>query len=117
MSKSSVDEGIYLKIFDGRESVESNFETTLDADVNILLAFYEYEDYEGDAYVLFEQQGQLFEVHGSHCSCYGLENQWEPEIISLEYLQKNTTYKYGYSEEYKRVVDKLANEQISETDR
>lgn len=45
----------------------------------ILVASYTYEDYSGSAYVLFRQDGKLFEVHGSHCSCYGLEGQWEPE--------------------------------------
>lgn len=47
--------------------------------VDILVASYTYEDYTGDAYVLFRQGGKLFEVHGGHCSCYGLEDQWEPE--------------------------------------
>lgn len=47
--------------------------------VTVLVASYTYEDYNGDAYVLFERDGKLWEVHGSHCSCYGLEEQWEPE--------------------------------------
>jgi hypothetical protein len=45
----------------------------------VIVASYTYEDYSGDAYVLFERDGKLFEVHGGHCSCYGLEGQWEPE--------------------------------------
>lgn len=44
---------------------------------NILFASYVYEDYSGDAVVLFERDGKLYEVYGSHCSCYGLEGQWE----------------------------------------
>ena len=31
--------------------------------------------------------GQLFEVHGSHCSCYGFEDQFRPEPTTLEYLK------------------------------
>lgn len=46
---------------------------------NVLIASYTYEDYNGSAFVLFEKNGKLFEVNGSHCSCYGLEGQWEPE--------------------------------------
>lgn len=45
----------------------------------ILFASYGGASYEGDAFVLFERDGKLYEVHGSHCSCYGLEGQWEPE--------------------------------------
>ena len=56
--------------------------------VNVLLAYYCYESYEGDAFVLFEKDGQLFEVNGGHCSCYGLEGQWEPEETTREALLK-----------------------------
>lgn len=28
----------------------------------------------------------LYEVHGSHCSCYGFEDQWTPEKTTVEYL-------------------------------
>lgn len=45
----------------------------------VIVASYTYEDYSGSAYVLFARDGKLFEVHGGHCSCYGLEGQWEPE--------------------------------------
>ena len=55
---------------------------------NILLASYGYEDYEGDAFVLFEKDGVLFEVNGSHCSCYDLsEDQWQPEETTKAALQ------------------------------
>jgi hypothetical protein len=51
-------------------------------DEEVLVASYEQANYEGHAYVLFTRYGRLFEVHGSHCSCYGLEGQWEPEETS-----------------------------------
>jgi hypothetical protein len=54
--------------------------------VTILLASYEYECYEGSAFVLFERDGNLYEVNGAHCSCYGLEGQWEPEETTHEAL-------------------------------
>jgi len=57
------------------------------ADVNILFAAYGYANYSGDAFVLFEQNGKLYEVNGSHCSCYGLEDQWCTEETSLEALE------------------------------
>lgn len=52
----------------------------------LLLATYTYEDYSGDAFVLFQRDGKLYEVHGSHCSCNGLEDQWEPEQTTWEAL-------------------------------
>ncbi|MGL5284386.1 MAG: hypothetical protein ACRC8W_22010 [Plesiomonas shigelloides] len=58
------------------------------SDIEILFAAYEYEDYDGSAFVLFKQDGKLYEVNGGHCSCYGLEGQWEPEETSVEYLKQ-----------------------------
>lgn len=55
---------------------------------NILFASYGQDNYSGDAFVLFEMGGKLYEVNGSHCSCYGLEGQFEPEETSLKYLEK-----------------------------
>lgn len=78
-------------------------------DINILFASYTYEDYSGDAWVLFEKDGKLFEVNGSHCSCYGLEGQWEPEEANLLELQKRFTkgsnyYSRGFSDEIKEFL-------------
>lgn len=56
--------------------------------IHILFASYGYENYSGDAWVLFERDGELFEVNGSHCSCYGLEGQWDPEIVTLPVLEQ-----------------------------
>lgn len=56
-------------------------------DINILFASYGYDNCSGDAWVLFEKNGELFEVNGGHCSCYGLEGQWSPEPVVLQELQ------------------------------
>jgi len=53
---------------------------------NIIVAAISDCDYEMNAYVLFEDGGELFEVEASHCSCYGFEDQWTPGRISVEYL-------------------------------
>jgi hypothetical protein len=56
-------------------------------DKEVLFALYDRsEPYSGSAFVLFERDGKLYEVHGSHCSCYGLEGQWEPEETTWEAL-------------------------------
>jgi hypothetical protein len=52
----------------------------------ILYAWYEYQCYEGEAALLLRKDGVLYEVHGSHCSCYGLEGQFDPEETSKEAL-------------------------------
>lgn len=55
--------------------------------IGILFASYGQANYSGDAWVLFEKDGKLYEVNGGHCSCYGLEGQWEPEEVSLKELE------------------------------
>jgi hypothetical protein len=55
--------------------------------VEILLASYGQGSYEGDAFVLFRRDGKLYEVSGGHCSCYGLEGQWEPEETTVDALR------------------------------
>lgn len=75
-------------------------------DVNILFAYYLYEDYSGEAFVLFEQDGILYEVNGSHCSCYGLEEQWNPEEVVLVELKHRLIKGYvgGYKNELKKFL-------------
>lgn len=51
-------------------------------DCEILMAYYCYEDYSGSSMVVYIQNGTLYEVNASHCSCNGLEGQWEPEETS-----------------------------------
>lgn len=50
----------------------------------VLLAQYETPSYEGYAMVVYYDKGSYYVVDGSHCSCYGLEGQWEP----IEYETK-----------------------------
>jgi hypothetical protein len=106
----------------GLEGMKSDFGIS-DADlqgVNILLASYTYEDYSGDAFVLFEKDGKLFEVNGSHCSCYGLEScgigrdettQWQPEETTKEALIHRLTDGYlgrnEFADELRQVLDQL----------
>jgi hypothetical protein len=85
--------------------------------VTILLASYHNECYEGDAFVLYEKGGVLFEVNGSHCSYFGLEGQWEPEETSIEALRFRLggnvfgcSMLYGtnlFADELRTVLDKL----------
>lgn len=46
----------------------------------ILYAAYAVESYEGNARVVGRRpDGTLWIIEGSHCSCRGLEGQWEPD--------------------------------------
>lgn len=55
--------------------------------------------YEGSAYVLFRRDGELYEVEGSHCSCYELEGQWHPERVTVAYLRNKLNDGFFYGEE------------------
>jgi hypothetical protein len=69
--------------------------------MEILYAAYECDGYECDAMVLYrDRAGHYFEVYGSHCSCYGLEDQWEPEettLASLKLRAERGAFKGTYS--------------------
>lgn len=51
-------------------------------DKDILFAAYNGDSYNGEAFVLFQRDGKLFEVHATHCSCDTLYGQWKPEETS-----------------------------------
>jgi hypothetical protein len=74
----------------------------LDKRFVLLYGDYTYEDYSGDAYVLGydKQEKKFFEVHGSHCSCYGLEDQWDVEYCSLEELEQLIARRFKEREKY-----------------
>lgn len=52
----------------------------------VLVACYDSESCEGCAHVLYRNGTSYFYVKGSHCSCFGLEEQWDPEEYTLETL-------------------------------
>ena len=79
---------MYIDVFESQEDVEANFGVKLDPYVQILLAaYFDPYGYSGEAFVLYRKGGKLFEVNGSHCSCFGLEDQWGPEETSVEALR------------------------------
>lgn len=80
---------VYHKLFPTDAAIIEQFEAPKDAleGAEVLYAYYEYADYSGDAMVVFRKDGKLYEALGSHCSCYGLEGQWDPEETSIEALK------------------------------
>ena len=92
---------IYLGVFQKQEDVVKGFEidpSALDG-ATILMAWYGYGQYDGEAFVVFERDGKLYEVHGSHCSCNGLGGQWEPEETSWEALEMRKWSNYSDDED------------------
>ena len=81
-------EGLFLGNFEDVDDVKREFNVTDDSlnGAFIILAWYGYGDYDGSAFVLYERDGQLYEVNGGHCSCYGLEDQWDPEKTDAKAL-------------------------------
>lgn len=77
---------VFLEYITNPKSVFDAFGEDYIDGINILFAIYDVDGYDGYAYVLFEQNGILYEVHGGHCSCYGLEGQWSPEEVNLKEL-------------------------------
>lgn len=73
----------YFGSFNDKKDVESQFVVSLD-NAKVLFAEYVIRDYCGDAWVIYQENGQLYEVFGSHCSCNGLSDCWSPEKTSVE---------------------------------
>ena len=104
---------MYLDGFANKKDVFQEFShgwETVDEDLKdwyknckVLFAWYLYEDYDGSAFVLVERDGVLYEVNGGHCSCYGLEGQWDPEETSVDVLKhrmENGTLGYYFNGDY-----------------
>lgn len=65
----------------------------------VIVAVYEYESYDGTAVVVYRNGETYYSVYGSHCSCHGLEDQFDPEehsaIDALNYWKRMAKDGYG----------------------
>ncbi len=61
---------------------------------DVIVASYYFEDCEGLAYLLLQDKNtkKYYEVNAGHCSCFGLECQYEPEEVEPEYLLSDKFY-------------------------
>lgn len=78
--------------FADKAAIFQHFDIAEPTDGTLLFAEYDTGDYEGSAFVLFRLDGKLFEVNASHCSCMGLEGQWEPTECTLASLKMRKFY-------------------------
>lgn len=52
-----------------------------------------FDDYQEDCTALFKcPDNKLWWVSGGHCSCYGYEDQWNPEETSVEAIARMKNY-------------------------
>lgn len=72
-----------------KEEIAQDFEedVAIFDNCDIIYAEYNHEGYEGDCFVLFKKDGKMYWNFGSHCSCYGLEGQWDPEEVTVEEIK------------------------------
>lgn len=95
---------VYEGLFDSWEDVKREFNTGQVEPEEVLVARYDQEGYEGSALVIFRQGNQIFTVEGGHCSCYGLEDQWEPigypldVFVLLAEQNKHWTFQQDYKD-------------------
>lgn len=87
----------YIQEFRNNDDIIQQYHAPIDAldGAVVHLAWYGYGDYCGSSIVIFEKDGKLYEVNGSHCSCNGLEGYWEPEETSWEAIAMRQWYVSG----------------------
>lgn len=76
---------MYYGEFEKREDILAAFGIAA-FDGVVVHAQYDYMDYDGSAIVIYMYEGMFHYVSGGHCSCYGLEDQWEPEAMTAQAL-------------------------------
>ena len=82
------------------EGVNISEVATLLEDMDILIAYESVGSWGCDSTSFFlfkDKAGKLYEMHGSHCSCYGFEGQFRLEESDAEALKTRASgSKYGF---------------------
>lgn len=75
----------YSAVFNSAKEMEDSYD--------ILIAYESVGDYGCDSSSYFllknKQDNQLYEIHGSHCSCNGFEDQFQPTLVTVNYLKSD----------------------------
>lgn len=92
-----------------RDSNYNRIPVKMPETLHIFFSHYKYEDYSGSGYLwgYNEETDTFFYNSGSHCSCYGLEGQWDMEDHTYEemvavierQIAENNPDSYYYSQE------------------
>jgi glucuronate isomerase len=78
----------YQGMFSSWADVQEQFGTHDKEPTEVILAAYDEEGYDGSALVIFRRGRRYFTNYGSHCSCHGLEGQWDPIQTTKRELKK-----------------------------
>lgn len=70
---------VYREQFGSWADVQREFEMSVPVPDQVIFAEYNTPAYEGYANVIYRNGDRFYWAYGSHCSCYGLEGQWDPE--------------------------------------
>jgi hypothetical protein len=74
--------------FEDWKDVQTQFEMDDPEPDEVLYASYECEYYEGWSTVIYRNGDKFYYNYAAHCSCYGLEGQWDPEEYTAELFIK-----------------------------
>lgn len=103
---------MFFEDFDSIETLKKEYEIT-DKEligVDILYAIYETGCYDGQSLVLFKKDDKLYIVNASHCSCNGLEGQWDPVETNEQALKMEIDAKSSYCyNEFQSFIDFCIN--------
>lgn len=107
---NTVSDTPYFNDFTSWADVTREFHVDVPEPEEVLCADYEIDGYEGSAQVIYRHGDRVFEVVGGHCSCHGLENQWEPEeydlATALAAFKKRPEYRHNAA--LKRAIARLS---------
>jgi hypothetical protein len=107
------DAGYWTKTPPGWARVQEEFKTNHPEPENVLYANYEYQNYEGEANVIWrEPNGDISYVSGVHCSCYGLEDQWDVETYPEETVREMIARARETDDEWAWKVFRLPYEEL-----
>lgn len=101
---------VFLGSFPDLESLMDAFDIE-DKDLEgyeILLAYALEESCSGSCYVLLlRHDGELFEIEGSHCSCYGFEDRWDPHITTIGALERRVENDHRHDSEEREALRRV----------
>lgn len=99
----------YVDIFQSWRDVQSQYDMQEHEPDEVIYAQYSYECYSGHSNVVYRNGDRFYWVRGSHCSCYGLEGQWNPEEYSAnQFIEAYNRGNWWESDEWpSSVIDRV----------
>ncbi len=78
----------YIEGFDSWKDVQDHYEMNEREPEEVIYAAYDGGSYEGYSTIIYRNGDFYYLEESSHCSCYGLEGQWNPEQYTIEAIVK-----------------------------